>query len=83
MAVGGLRCVDRWWVMAVGGLRWADRWWVGSGCGLWRWVGGDGDGRIGGGRISDGESVVVPISILICFFFCFSVLVVDSAAVVG
>ena len=37
-----------------------------------------GDGRIGGG-----ESVVVPISILICFFFCFSVLVVDSAAVVG
>ena len=47
-------------------------------------VGGSaGDGRIGGGRISDGESVVVPISILICFFFCFSVLVVDSAAVVG
>ena len=39
MAVGGLRCADRWWVMAVGGLRWADRWWVGSGCGLWRWVG--------------------------------------------
>ena len=47
-------------------------------------VGGSaGDGRIGGGRISDGESVVVPISFLICFFFCFSVLVVDSAAVVG
>ena len=45
--------------------------------------GSAGDGRIGGGRISDGESVVVPISILICFFFCFSVLVVDSAAVVG
>ena len=45
--------------------------------------GSAGDGRIGGGRISDGESVVVPISILICFFFCFSVLVVDSVAVVG
>ena len=37
------------WVMAAGGLRWADRWWVGSGCGLWRWVGWDGDGQISGG----------------------------------
>ena len=48
-------------------------------------VGGSaGDGRIiGGGRISDGESVVMPISVLICFCLCFSVLVVDSAAVVG
>ena len=47
-------------------------------------VGGSaGDGRIGGGRISDGESVVVSIFVLICFCLCFSVLVVDSAAVVG
>ena len=47
-------------------------------------VGGSvGDGRISGGRISDGESVVVPISVLICFCLCFSVLVVDSTAVVG
>ena len=46
-------------------------------------VGGStGDGQIGSGRISDGESVVVPISVLICFCLCFSVLVVDSAAVV-
>ena len=46
-------------------------------------VGGSaGDGQIDGGRISDGESVVVPISVLICFCLCFSVLVVDSAAVV-
>ena len=46
-------------------------------------VGGSaGDGQIGGGRISDGESVVVPISVLICFCLCFSVLVVNSAAVV-
>ena len=52
-------------------------WWVMA-------VGGSaGDGRIGGGRISDGESVVVPISVLICFYLCFSVLVVDSAAVMG
>ena len=42
-----------------------------------------GDGRIGGRRISDGELVVVPISVLICFCLCFSVLVVDSAAVVS
>ena len=28
-----------------------------------------------------GESVVVPISVLICFCLCFSALVVDSAAV--
>ena len=28
-----------------------------------------------------GESVVVPISVLICFRLCFSALVVDSAAV--
>ena len=68
------------WVMAVGGLRWADQWWVGSGCGLWWWVVG---GSAGDGRISDGESVVVPISVLICFYLCFSVLVVDSAAIVG
>ena len=34
------------------------------------------DGQIDGGRISDGESVVVPISVLICFCLCFSVLVV-------
>ena len=47
-------------------------------------VGGSaGDGRIGGGRISDGESVVVPISVLICFCLCFSVLVEDLATVVG
>ena len=39
--------------------------------------------RIDGGLINDGESVVVPISVLICFCLCFSVLVVDSAAVVG
>ena len=46
-------------------------------------VGGStGDGQIDGGRISDGESVVVPISVLICFCLFFSVLVVDSAAVV-
>ena len=42
-----------------------------------------GDGRIGGGRIGGGESVVVPISVLICFCLCFFVLVVDSAVVVG
>ena len=29
-----------------------------------------------------GESVVVPISVLICFCLCFSALVVDSVAVV-
>ena len=47
-------------------------------------VGGSaGDGRIGGGRIGDGKSVVVLISVLICFCLCFSVLVVDSTAVVG
>ena len=40
-------------------------------------------GSAGDGRISDGESMVVPISVLICFCLCFSVLVVDSAAVVG
>ena len=40
-------------------------------------------GSAGDGQISDGESVVVPISVLICFCLCFSVLVVDSAAVVG
>ena len=40
-------------------------------------------GSTGDGRISDGESMVVPISVLICFCLCFSVLVVDSAAVVG
>ena len=34
------------------------------------------DGRIGGGQIGDGKSVVVPISVLICFCLCFSVLVV-------
>ena len=28
-----------------------------------------------------GESVVVPISVLICFCLCFSALVVDSAVV--
>ena len=41
------------------------------------------DGQIGGGQINDGESVVVPISILICFCLCFSILVVDLAVVVG
>ena len=47
-------------------------------------VGGStGDGRIGGGRIGDGKSVVVLISVLICFCLCFSILVVDSAMVVG
>ena len=40
-------------------------------------------GSTGDGRISDGESMVVPISVLICFCLCFSVLVVDLAAVVG
>ena len=40
-------------------------------------------GSTGDGRISDGKSMVVPISVLICFCLCFSVLVVDSAAVVG
>ena len=30
------------WVMAVGGLSF-------MGCGLWRWVGSDGDGQISGG----------------------------------
>ena len=40
-------------------------------------VGGSaGDGQIGGGQISDGESVVVPISILIYFCLCFSIFVV-------
>ena len=33
-------------------------------------------GTAGDGRIGDGKSVVVPISILICFCLCFSVLVV-------
>ena len=33
-------------------------------------------GSTGDGRIGDGKSVVVPISILICFCLCFSVLVV-------
>ena len=47
-------------------------------------VGGSaGDGQIGGGQINDGESVVVPISVLICFCLCFSILVVDLATVVG
>ena len=30
------------WVMAMGGLSF-------MGCGLWQWVGSDGDGRISGG----------------------------------
>ena len=42
-----------------------------------------GGGRIGGGQIGDGKSVVVPISVLICFCLCFSILVVDLAAIVG
>ena len=74
------------WDMAVGGLRWADRWWVGYGSGWVEMVMGRSvvvGGSTGDGRISDGESMVVPISVLICFCLCFSVLVVDSAAVVG
>ena len=40
-------------------------------------VGGSaGDGRIDGGQINDGKSVVVPISVLICFCLYFSILVV-------
>ena len=46
---GGWVEFHRLWDMAMGGLRWADRWWVGSCCGLWRWVGWDGDGQISGG----------------------------------
>ena len=47
-------------------------------------VGGSaGDGRINGGQINDGELVVVPISVLICFCLYFSILVVDSVVVVG
>ena len=86
--MGGLSWVDRWWVGSGCGL------WVmvvsyGGG-----WVemvmggsvvvdGSTGDGRISGGQIGDGESVVVPIFILVCFYLCFSVLVVDLAAIVG
>ena len=65
--------------------------------GGWVWVVGYGGGWVemvmggslvvgrstGDGRIGGGESVVVPISVLICFYLCFSVLVVDSAAVMG
>ena len=39
-------------------------------------------GGSAGGRIGDGELVVVPISVLICFCLCFSVLMVDSTVVV-
>ena len=46
-------------------------------------VGGSASDGLDGGQINDGESVVVPISVLICFYLCFSVLVVDSAAIVG
>ena len=72
--------IDGGWVRVVGyGGGWVEMVMGGSVV-----VGGSaGDGRIGGGRISDDESVVVPISVLICFCLCFSVLVVDSAAVVG
>ena len=81
------------WVQVVGyGSGWVEmgRSMVG-GFGLWVMamgrsvvVGGSAsDGQIGGGRISDGESVVVPISVLICFCLCFFVLVVDSVVVVG
>ena len=38
--------------------------------------GSAGDGRIGGGRIDDGELMVVPICVLIDFCLCFFVLVV-------
>ena len=66
------------WVVGYGGG------WVEMVMGRSVVVGGSAsDGRIGGGRIGDGKSVVVPISVLICFCLCFSVLVVDSAAVVG
>ena len=41
-------------------------------------------GSAGDRRISDGESVVVPISVIICFFFFFGFdLMVDSVAIVG
>ena len=49
-----------------------------GGFGLWVMV--VGESVAVGGRLV-GESVVVPISVLICFCLCFSVLVVDSAAV--
>ena len=46
-------------------------------------VGGSASDGLDGGQINDGESVVVPISVLICFCLCFSILVVDLAVVVG
>ena len=68
------------WVMVVG----YGSGWVEMVMGRSMVVGGSaGDGRIGGGRIDDGESMAVLIFVLIYFCLCFFVLVVDSAVIVG
>ena len=61
------------WVMVVG----YGGGWVEMVMGRSVVVGGSaGDGQIGGGRIGDGELMVVLISVLIYFCLCFFVLVV-------